>query len=75
MKWRFFKHAIIAFTFLIASLNFTFYLIETMTGKPVLANSLKVLGFCPAVPTPFQKVESKAPSAISGTNKIGRAHV
>jgi hypothetical protein len=37
-----------------------------MTGKPVLANSLKVLGFCPAVPTPFQKVESKAPSAISG---------
>lgn len=69
MKWRFFKHAIIAFTFLIASLNFTFYLIETMTGKPVLANSLKVLGFCPAVPTPFQKVESKAPSAISGTNK------
>jgi hypothetical protein len=66
MKWRFFRHAIIAFTFLIASLNFTFYLIETMTGKPVLANSLKVLGFCPAVPTPFQKVESKAPSAISG---------
>jgi hypothetical protein len=69
MSKRFFKHAIIAFTFLIASLNFTFYLIETMTGKPVLANSLKVLGFCPAVPTPFQKVESKAPSAISGTNK------
>ena len=66
---RFFKHALIAFTFLIASLNFSFYLIETMTGKPILANSLKVLGFCPAVPTPFQKVESKAPSAISGTNK------
>jgi len=66
MKMRFFKHAIIAFTFLIASLNLTFYLVETMTGKPLLANSLKVLGFCPAVPTPFQKVESGAPSAISG---------
>ena len=66
---RLFKHAIIAFTFLIASLNFTFYLIETMTGKPVLANSLKVLGFCPAVPTPFQKVDSTAPPAISGDKK------
>lgn len=69
MKMRFFRHAVLAFTFLIASLNLTFYVVETMTGKPLLANSLKVLGFCPAVPTPFQKVESKAPSAISGTNK------
>ena len=66
MKMRFFRHAIIAFTFLIASLNLTFYLVETMTGKPLLANSLKVLGFCPAVPTPFQKVESGVPPAISG---------
>jgi hypothetical protein len=66
MKLRFFRHAVIAFTFLIASLNLTFYIVETMTGKPLLANSLKVLGFCPAVPTPFQKVESGAPSAISG---------
>ena len=40
-----------------------------MTGKPVLANSLKVLGFCPAVPTPFQKVDSTAPPAISGDKK------
>lgn len=66
MKMRFFRHAVLAFTFLIASLNLTFYVVETMTGKPLLANSLKVLGFCPAVPTPFQKVESGAPSAISG---------
>ena len=66
MKMRFFRHAVLAFTFLIASLNLIFYAVETMTGKPLLANSLKVLGFCPAVPTPFQKVESIAPPAISG---------
>jgi hypothetical protein len=62
-------HLFVTLTFLIASLNFTFYLIETMTGKPILANSLKVLGFCPAVQQPFQQVQSIAPPAISGGNK------
>ena len=42
------KNSIIAFTFLIATANAVFYISETMTGKPLLANTLDVLGFCAA---------------------------
>ena len=61
MKKRFFKNAVITFTFIIAVTNFSFYVAETFTGKPVFANTLKVLGFCPA-----PVIEPIAPSAISG---------
>ena len=33
---------------LIALANAGFYVAETMTGKPIFANTLKVLGFCPS---------------------------
>ena len=33
---------------LIALSNAGFYVAETMTGKPIFANTLKVLGFCPS---------------------------
>jgi hypothetical protein len=48
MKKRFFKHAVITFTFIVAVTNAGFYIADSITGKPILANTLKVLGFCPA---------------------------
>lgn len=45
---RFFKNAVITFTFIIAVANAGFYIADSVTGKPILTNTLKVLGFCPA---------------------------
>ena len=39
-----------ALTFLLSLGTASLYVYETMTGKPALADSLRVLGFCPAVP-------------------------
>ena len=61
MKKRFFKNAVITFTFIIAVTNAGFYVADSITGKPILANTLKVLGFCPA-----PAIEPIAPPAISG---------
>lgn len=58
------KSSVIAFTFLLALANATFYMSETLTGKPVLSDTLKVLGFCPA-PT------IKAITTISKPGKVG----
>jgi hypothetical protein len=66
MKKRFFKNAVITFTFIIAVTNFSFYVAETFTGKPVFANTLKVLGFCPAPAIETKPLTTIAPSAISG---------
>ena len=61
MKKRFFKNAVITFTFIIAVTNAGFYVADSITGKPILANTLKVLGFCPA-----PAITSIAPPSISG---------
>ncbi len=37
-------------TFSIATATAGFYISDTMTGTPVFANALKVVGFCPAAP-------------------------
>lgn len=44
------KNSLITFTFLLAVSNAIFYVSDTMTGKPIFAEALKVIGFCPAVP-------------------------
>lgn len=72
MKKRFLKNALITFTFIIAVTNFSFYLADTLTGKPIFANSLKVLGFCPA-PTIAAVTIQKAPPAISGNPRASLA--
>ena len=41
---------LMALTFLLSLGTASLYVYETMTGKPALADSLRVLGFCPAVP-------------------------
>jgi hypothetical protein len=46
---RLLKNTFITLTFIIAITNALFYVSETITGKPILGNTLKVLGFCPAV--------------------------
>jgi len=66
MNKRFLKNAVITFTFIIAVTNFSFYVAETVSGKPVFANTLKVLGFCPAPAIETQRVTTIAPPAISG---------
>jgi hypothetical protein len=66
MNKRFLKNAVITFTFIIAVTNFSFYVAETVSGKPVFANTLKVLGFCPAPAIETQRATTIAPPAISG---------
>ena len=43
-----FRTAFEVFTFVIAAATASFYISDTMTGTPVFANALKVVGFCPA---------------------------
>ncbi len=43
-----FRIAFEVLTFLIATATAAFYISDTMTGTPVFANALKVVGFCPA---------------------------
>ena len=43
-----FRIAFELLTFAIASATAAFYISDTMTGTPVFANALKVVGFCPA---------------------------
>ena len=43
-----FKNLVIGLTFIIAVTNASFYFADTLTGKPVFAKTLKVLGFCPS---------------------------
>ena len=45
---RFLKNTSLSLVILIALANAGFYVAETMTGKPIFANTLKVLGFCPS---------------------------
>ena len=45
---RFLKNTSLSLVILIALSNAGFYVAETMTGKPIFANTLKVLGFCPS---------------------------
>jgi hypothetical protein len=68
MKKRFFKNAVITFTFIIAVTNAGFYVADSITGKPILANTLKVLGFCPApaIERISQSETPKGPVAITG---------
>jgi len=45
---RFLKNTSLSLVVFVALANAGFYFAETMTGKPIFANTLKVLGFCPA---------------------------
>ena len=45
---RFLKNTSLSLVVFIALANAGFYIAETMTGRPIFANTLKVLGFCPA---------------------------
>jgi hypothetical protein len=63
------KNSLIAFTFLLAVSNAIFYVSDTMTGKPIFAKALKVIGFCPAVP----KVVVGEKGAIGETGPAGIA--
>lgn len=45
---RFLKNTSLSLVVFIALANAGFYFAETMTGRPIFANTLKVLGFCPA---------------------------
>ena len=66
---RFLKNTSLSLVVFIALANAGFYIAETMTGRPIFANTLKVLGFCPApkitlsAPTPpptSDEVDEKA---------------
>ena len=45
---RFLKNTSLSLVVFVALANAGFYFAETMTGRPIFANTLKVLGFCPA---------------------------
>ena len=45
---KFLKNTSLSLVVFVALANAGFYFAETMTGKPIFANTLKVLGFCPA---------------------------
>jgi len=45
---RFLKNTSLSLVVFVALANAGFYIAETMTGRPIFANTLKVLGFCPA---------------------------
>jgi hypothetical protein len=45
---KIFKNAFFALMFLVTVINAGFYFAETLSGEPVYANALKVVGFCPA---------------------------
>jgi len=68
MNKRFFRNAVITFTFIVAVTNAGFYVADSITGKPILANTLKVLGFCPApaIERFSQSETPKGPIAITG---------
>jgi hypothetical protein len=66
---RFLKNISLSLVVFVALANAGFYFAETMTGRPIFANTLKVLGFCPApkitlsAPTPpltSDEVDEKA---------------
>ena len=48
LNLKFLKNTSLTLVVFVALANSGFYLAETMTGKPIFANTLKVLGFCPA---------------------------
>jgi len=45
---KFLKNTSLSLVVFVALANAGFYFAETMTGRPIFANTLKVLGFCPA---------------------------
>jgi hypothetical protein len=45
---KIFKNAFFVLMFLVTVINAGFYFAETLSGEPVYANALKVVGFCPA---------------------------
>ena len=57
------KNLLIAFTFLVATANAVFYISETMTGTPLLASTLDVLGFCAAPESEARVINGVAGSA------------
>jgi hypothetical protein len=48
---KIFKNTFFVLMFLVTVLNAGFYFAETLSGEPVYANALKVVGFCPAEPS------------------------
>ena len=48
---KIFKNTFFVLMFLVTVLNAGFYFAETISGEPVYANALKVVGFCPAEPS------------------------
>jgi hypothetical protein len=48
LNLKFLKNTSLTLVVFVALANSGFYLAETMTGRPIFANTLKVLGFCPA---------------------------
>ena len=47
---KIFKNAFFVLIFLVTFINAGFYFAETLSGEPVYAKALKVVGFCPAEP-------------------------
>lgn len=61
------KNAFIIFTFIIAVANTTVYISDSITGKPLALDALKVLGFCPqAIEDPIN-----TPGATGATGNTG----
>jgi hypothetical protein len=64
------KNALLIITFLITAVNAGFYFADTLTGRPIYANALKVVGFCPE--SPVAEVGIVGPSGEKGdTGPVG----
>ena len=62
---RFLKNTSLSLVVFIALANAGFYIAETMTGRPIFANTLKVLGFCPA-----PKITLSAPTSPVTSDEV-----
>jgi hypothetical protein len=62
-----------AATFLLTFATASLYVYETMTGKPALADSLRVLGFCPATPAVTSIVIAGEPGSQGVAGETGTA--
>jgi hypothetical protein len=67
---KIFKNSFFVLMFLVTVLNTGFYFAETLSGEPVYANALKVVGFCPE--SPVAEVGIVGPSGEKGdTGAVG----
>lgn len=68
-----FRIAFEVLTFLIATSTAAFYISDTMTGTPVFASALKVIGFCPAPPVTVVGAtgETGVAGAVGATGPAG----